>query len=207
MKNIMISGADGTGKSTIVKSVMNHYAKGNILVAPVWLRFNHYLTKVVNLIGRLTGKSFYEQYPWGKIGYHNYKDLIGYFYIIAIFIDHLIFRIFMRHFVLKTQKNSIYMIDRYILDIVADLIVDTGKIDFVFRLFDGFIKKELKLANTFILVCPKDIVISRRADILDDKKYDDKIFAYNLIAQKYKITKLNTGKYSIDEIVSKIVIA
>mgnify|MGYP003669645807 CR=1 FL=1 len=204
MKSIMLSGPDGTGKSTIIEATRKALDHEKIESKVIWLRFHHYLAKIVNGIGRLTGKSFYEKYSWGKVGYHNYNGAIGYLYIYAVFIDHIVFRIFKRPIVLKNHENITYLIDRYILDIAADLIVDTKKEKIIFKLFGKLIKKELKYSNTFILECPKELVISRRVDIIDDKKYDDKIYAYNLIAEKFNVTKLNTGKYSVDKIVTII---
>ena len=205
MKIIMLSGPDGIGKSTIIESTRKSLQDRNINSKVIWLRFHHYFSKVVNLFGRLIGKSYYEKHTWGKIGYHNYSGLIGYFYILAVHIDHIIFRIFQRPIVLRKGQKQLYLIDRYILDVAADLIVDTNRTNIIFWFFNFFIKKELQLGKALILECPKEIVIKRRVDISDDKKYDDKIQAYDLIAQRYNIRKLNTGKHSIDEIVSQIV--
>ena len=68
MKNIMLSGPDGTGKSTIASAVIKELSNENIVLVHVWLRFNHYLARVVNFLGRVSGKSYYETYSWGKSG-------------------------------------------------------------------------------------------------------------------------------------------
>ena len=154
------------------------------------------------MIGRVTGKSYYETYSWGKLGYHDYSGFIGVLYIIAVYIDHLIFNTFFRNRHLKPNKN--YLIDRFIIDIIADLIVDTKRPNMVFFLFSPFLKKELALAHAFILKCDKEIVVSRRKDILDDKSYDFKITAYNLIASKFNISTINSGELSIKESFDKI---
>ena len=108
----------------------------------------------------------------------------------------------MRNIYLKSKQN--YLIDRFIIDIIADLIVDTNKSNMVFFLFGPFLKKELKLAHAFVLKCDKEIVISRRIDILDDKSYDAKISAYKLIASRFNITTVDSGLLSIEESVNKI---
>jgi len=203
MKNIMLSGPDGTGKSTISDSVINSFSEKGITFIHVWLRFSHYTAKVVNLIGRITGRSYYENYSWGKVGYHNYNGIIGFLYIISVYLDHILFQIFFKKKNLKSDTR--YLIDRYIIDIVADLIVDTNKTKLIFFLFGPFLKNELKKTNAYILKCDKNVVISRRPDINDDKSYDKKIIAYDKIASKFNITQLNTGKMSIDMIVSIIV--
>lgn len=199
----MLSGPDGTGKSTIANEVICRLNESNNNVSHVWLRFNHYLAKLINIVGRVTGKSYYEKYSWGKLGYHDYKSLIGFFYVIAVYIDHIIFNAFLRKRYLKLNKN--YLIDRFIIDIIVDLIVDTNRSKMVFFLFFPFLKKELKLAHTFILKCEKEIVVSRRKDILDDKSYDAKIAAYNLIATRFNITIIDTGQLSVEESVNRII--
>lgn len=205
MKNIMLSGADGTGKSTIALKLQEQYALKDIKLQLVWLRFHHYFAKVINGLGRVINKSYYEKFPWGKIGYHDYKGWIGYLYIISVFFDHIIFRILVKPIILKTKTKNTYLIDRYILDMAADLIVDTQNEKLVFLLFNGFIKEELNNYKAFILECPKELVVKRRPDILDDKKYDEKISAYKLLSQKFNVVSLNTGKFSINEIVEKII--
>lgn len=199
----MLSGPDGTGKSSIANALISRFNESNHVLSHVWLRFNHYSAKFINMIGRITGKSYYETYSWGKLGYHDYNGIIGFFYILSIYIDHLIFITVIKKRYLKPNKN--YLIDRYIIDIAADLIVDTNRSKMVFFLFGSFLKKELKLAHAFILKCDKEIVVDRRRDILDDKRYDDKISAYRLIASRFDITTLDSGYLTIEESVNKII--
>ena len=202
IKNIMLSGPDGTGKSTIAESVINSFNERGYTIHHIWLRFNHYFSKVVNLIGRISGKSFYEHHSWGKVGYHDYNGLIGYLYIFTVFVDHIIFTTFFVNTKVHNDKN--YLIDRYIIDIMADLIVDSNKAKVVFYFFGPILNIELKRTNAYILKCDKNIVYSRRPDIIDDKSYDKKVIAYDMIASKFNIAQLNTGKLRIDEVVSVI---
>ena len=201
-KNIMLSGPDGTGKSTISNAVICRLNESNNEITHIWLRFNHYLAKFINMIGRITGKSYYEKYSWGKLGYHDYKGVIGFFYVLAVYLDHIFFNIFLRSYYLKSEEK--YLIDRFIIDTIADLIVDTKRSKMVFFLFGPSIRKEIKLTHNFILKCDKEIVVSRRMDILDDKSYDAKIVAYELIASKFGIKTIDSGKLTINESVNEI---
>jgi len=204
MNKIMISGPDGTGKSTISVSLERYYQSKGISVKSVWLRFNHYFAKLINIIGRITGKSYYENYSWGKVGYHNYHGIIGYFYIFSVYFDHIIFRILLRKKHLEEKGIDVLIIDRYILDIMADLIVDTAKNELILKLFLPFAKKELEVSNAFILKCSPEIVISRREDIKDDKSWDAKRKAYSYLANKLNITEIDTGTLEVEEIVKII---
>lgn len=203
IKNIMLSGPDGVGKSTIASELSVYYKSHDIDAEIIWARFHHYFQKVVNFFARITGQSYDENYTWGRDNYHDYYGFIGIIYIFAAFVDHLIFIIFIKRRLIK--KNIVCILDRYIIDIVADLIVDTKRPQLIFFLFDRFIRKELRNFNTVIIECDINIVESRRIDIKDDKKYLDKIKAYKLISDKYSITKINTGIKSISENIQKIV--
>ena len=202
MKNIMLSGPDGAGKSTIISSTKKKLEETQIDTNIVWLRFHHYFAKLVNIFGRITGKSYREKHTWGEVGYHDYKGAIGIFYIVAVYLDHLIFKVLIKN--KKIKQNRFYLIDRYILDIVADLIVDTRNEKFVFFMFDKLVQKELLNYEAFVLECDYDVVVSRREDIKDDKSYQRKIDAYKLISDRYNVKRLNTGENSIDEIVQQI---
>jgi len=200
----MISGPDGTGKSTITNALLDYYKQQNLKAETVWLRFNHYIAKFVNIVGRLLGKSYYEEYSWGKVGYHDYQGMIGYFYIFAVYCDHLIFRYFIRTKYLDRNNMDVLIIDRYILDIMADLIVDTAKKDLVITLFSPFFYKEQKHSEVFILKCNEKIVMSRRKDIKDDKSYKAKVEAYDFLAKTLSIQELDTGVMSVNELVKFI---
>ena len=197
MNNIMISGPDGTGKSTIINRL--HHIIGYEVV---WLRFNHYLAKGINGIGRFLGKSYREEYSWGMVGYHDYHGVFGVLYIYAVFIDQWLFRVFLKN--KKINKQNDYLIDRYIVDVIADLIVDTQNMALVLKLFERQLKNELANARCFILKCDPLIVFSRRPDVSNDRKYLDKVSAYEYISARYNIEVIDTGKNEVDWIVHKI---
>lgn len=204
MKRYMISGSDGTGKSTITESLKSTYEKNDKTVKTIWLRFNHNFAKLVNIFGRITGKSYYETYSWGKVGYHDYNGLIGYFYIYAVLFDHLLFRRFNRKKIFEKTNSDVLIIDRYIIDIMADLIVDTNKNELVYKLFKKYAQVEILEAKVFILDCDYDIVISRREDIKDDKNWLKKQVAYKYLSEKLNIQIINTGENSIENIIKII---
>ena len=70
MKNIMLSGPDGSGKSTIANALISRLNESTHDLSHVWLRFNHYLAKFTNMVGRITGKSYYESF---EVIYFTYR--------------------------------------------------------------------------------------------------------------------------------------
>jgi thymidylate kinase len=204
MKKIIISGPDGTGKSTISKMLINFYKKKGLKVKYVWLRFNHYFSKIINFVGRISGKSYYENYEWGKVGYHDYKGIFGKFYIYSVYLDH---KIFLKFFSKKyfNNKSDVVIIDRYIIDIMVDLIVDTDEKELVIKLFKKYLEDEIRNNDIYILECNPEIVFQRRPDVKYDKKYLKKVKAYNILKNEFGLKSLNTGEMNENEIVQKII--
>jgi len=201
---IMISGPDGTGKSTISKKLIEYYQNKNLNVKYVWLRFNHYFSKVVNFFGRMLGKSYYENYFWGRVGYHDYEGIFGKVYVYAVYLDHIIFRTFFRKRYFN-NKFDVMIVDRYIVDIMADLIVDTNEKKLIKKLFGKYLEYEKKCSDIYILECNPNVVFSRRPDVQDDKKYLKKVDAYKYLKSEFKLESLNTELLNENEIVQKIV--
>ncbi len=197
---IIISGSDGTGKSTIVDGLSQDLSKKGE-TKTFWLRFVNFFSKFINVFGRLFNKSYVERYSWGSVGYHDYNGLIGYLYIYSCYVDHLIFYPFFiarnRKAIGSSKVHHIY--DRYLLDTIADLIVDTRKEQLTLGLFSNMVKKLKSKANLIIITCDEQVVLSRRPDIKDDKKYTLRLEAYSKIAKKFNIRVLDTSSGSIKQ--------
>jgi len=197
---IIISGADGTGKSTIVDGLSKHLSEEGD-TRTFWLRFINFSSKIINMFGRLIGKSYVERHSWGKVGYHDYDGLIGYLYIYCCYVDHLIFYpIFLfrnRRSIGSTNIHHIY--DRYLLDTMADLIVDTKKDQLVLDLFFNLVKRLQSRANLIIITCNEQTIVSRRPDIKDDKKFTLRLDAFSKISATFKIRILDTSSGSIEQ--------
>lgn len=200
MTNIILSGPDGTGKTTLM-----HEINKNSEFDEIWLRFNHFTAKVVNFFGRVLGKSYRVKHSWGEIGYHDYTGVFGSLYIYAVFLDFIMFDTFFKLKVFLHRKP--FLIDRYIIDIVADLIVDTQNSELVFKLFDSKVKRFLKTYNIFLLQCGVNEVYSRRPDIKDDAKYLLKIETYESIKQRFNIPMFETDKLKPKEIALEVLSA
>ncbi|OLQ76113.1 hypothetical protein BIT28_19050 [Photobacterium proteolyticum] len=203
MKVIQVIGPDGVGKSTICSQLTDQLSMNSYKSRSVWLRFNNYISKIFNAICRLFGKSYYEQYTWGKLGYHDYQGSLGNLYIILVFLDHIIFHTFVRRSKIRTDVDF-NVIDRYVFDTVVDLYVDTNNIRLPLVLFSSFIKKELRESLVYCLKCDYDIVVSRRSDIADDKVYSKKLEGYKIIRRLYGITSIDTGVNEVMESVNLI---
>lgn len=195
----IVSGADGAGKSTIIDAFIEKQIENGVEARKYWMRFVPLSSKFINLFGRILKKSYVEKYSWGEVGYHDYKGYFGYLYIFSCYIDHFIYYpIFLfknRKSISSRKVHHIY--DRYLIDTISDLIVDTHNDRLILWLFSGLVSRLMRKAKLVIITCDEKIAISRREDIADDKKYQLRIDAFKKISIRYNIDTLDTSEGSI----------
>ena len=203
MKIIQIIGPDGVGKSTICSSLVDAIESDSLAATTVWMRFNHYFSKLFNALARLVGKSYYESYPWGKLGYHDYKGIVGTVYIYFVFVDHVLFDFFIKRKVIKPGFDII-LIDRYVFDTIVDLFVDTGNIRLPIKLFHKYLINEKRNTTVICLSCELTEVYKRRPDVIDDKVYLRKVYGYKLVRRLFNIKTVDTGLNTVESTVAEL---
>ena len=195
---IAISGPDGTGKSTTINAI-SALLQERDGVAPrvTWRRSGFLVSRIFNACGRVSGCSYYEITPYGSMGYHNYQGSIGWLYIFLVWIDCVFY--YGPIWVARDffSKGSAEIIDRYYLDIVADVIVSTGKVRAAVYVFDRLLKAKLKGINYTVLTCDVNLVMDRRPDLAHDRDYSNKVRAYKLLRRFYKLPTIDTGVYTV----------
>ena len=88
-KCIIISGIDGSGKSTIIDQVKKTIEADGNRVGYIWLRMNHYLTKCMHALARVLGLSVKVNNEMGNVWQHRlYKSqAFCSLYILTTYID------------------------------------------------------------------------------------------------------------------------
>lgn len=205
MRQIVISGPDGTGKSTLIRNMSStHFDSKRVLVT--WRRSGFLFARVFNLIARLAGRSFYEDTPLGRIGYHRYSGIWGKCYVLLVWLDcNVSFRpvwMIKDHFNRKTVDLSI--VDRYYLDIVADLILSTENCRFCIQVFDTILRGHLSAVTCVVLSCHPNEVLRRRPDIKYDRDYAKKQKIYTMLRRLYKVQTISTDKSGVEDCVQKL---
>ena len=170
---IAISGVDGCGKTTVIEGVRLELGSRGYKTSYVWLRYNHYLTKIFHAFCRFAGFTRYEWHDSIRVGYHEFyrSTLISHLAIILNFIDTLIASFFLVYIpALLTRR--IILCDRWIIDILIDLQVDTlkylGPDSFWGRLFLKLIPGN---AKCFLILRDTSMVEAARPEHAHDKNY------------------------------------
>ena len=117
-KYIIISGIDGSGKTTVINMLKENLEKKGKRVDYIWMRYNHYLVKGMNALARLLGLSVKVHNEMGDVWEHRlYKSsLFCKLYVWCSYIDNKI----ARRKVLNLEGDYV-ICDRWINDILIDL--------------------------------------------------------------------------------------
>lgn len=124
MINVIVSGVDGSGKTSVIDSLRVELDKRGYSSAYVWLRMNHYLVKVMHALARVFGLSVKVDRQSGGVYEHRFykSGLFSWFYVRCCFIDTLLsrFKLF------RAGRGVDFLIcDRWLNDIVIDVGVKT----------------------------------------------------------------------------------
>lgn len=178
---IYVMGIDGSGKTTIVEWLAQELGKKGYDVDILWLRFNHFFTKPLLAFCRLTGLTKYENIEGFRVGYHDFyrSKVVSWLFVFFQYLDAL--RVRWMCIAPRTRKKSkVLILDRYIYDILIDIMIDTG-MDDLHQSWAG--EKFIRLLPEDALVLP---VIRGRQQVLDarpeskvDKNFDRRFQMYN----------------------------
>lgn len=123
---IYVMGIDGAGKSTVVEWLAKTLREKGLPVEVRWLRFNHVISKPLLGFCRLVGLTRYETVEGVRVGYHNFyrSRLVSWIFIVLQYLDALRIRWLWIAPRLRRGDRTL-ILDRYIYDILIDLMVDT----------------------------------------------------------------------------------
>ena len=70
-KYIIISGVDGSGKTTVINSLKDKLEQQGKTVDYIWMRYNHYTVKAMNAFARILGLSVKVHNKMGNVWEHR----------------------------------------------------------------------------------------------------------------------------------------
>lgn len=170
---IVISGVDGSGKSSVIKGLQARFDKDGKKTRYRWLRYNHYLTKFLLAFCRFTGFTRYEHFENTRVTYHDFhrSSVIGWLFIALTFIDTFFVSILFVYLA-RRVSDTIILCDRWVFDIMVDLETDT-RIEFsersaVARLFKWLIPG---YARCYLIMRDVEKVRGTRDESLKDPNF------------------------------------
>ena len=161
-KYIIISGVDGSGKTSVIEGVRKELEKQGLKVGYIWMRYNHKLVKIMHALAKLIGLSKKTQTPMGNMWLHYFykSNIFSWFYIRCSYIDNWLAR---KKPVFLARKNNfdVVICDRWVNDIIIDLGSETHRISILnsvwFKRFQNLVP-----TNSFQFV-----VVRGRKEVLD----------------------------------------
>lgn len=161
-KYIIISGVDGSGKTTVIEGVRKQLEADGKKVGYIWMRYNFKLIRLMHAIAKVTGLAYKQKTEMGEMWLHRFYNnkLFCWFYIRCSYIDNWLAR--KKPIALaKAQKLDYVICDRWVNDIIIDLGSETHKTDIL----------SSKWYHRFQTLLPKEsyqfVVIRNRKDVLD----------------------------------------
>jgi energy-coupling factor transporter ATP-binding protein EcfA2 len=178
---IIISGPDGSGKSTIAKILRTELKKRGYPVYYTWLRYPRLFSLLPLLISRFIGTTLEIRIDGVcKSVLHAYYrvPILGKLYELAILVDYLIYKFFKVY--IPSLLGFIVIIDRGLLDILIDVYVETRKFP---KLLHVYLERESKKTNSsrVLIIASYPTLISRRRDNLCDPGFRKVYALYKLL--------------------------
>ncbi|MET2984888.1 hypothetical protein [Aureibaculum conchae] len=205
-----IAGSDGSGKTTFLLDLEKELLKKSDKITKVWIRSPKILSKPLMAYCRLIGLTKYTTINGVEYCKRNlYKSkFVSYTFPMLQLIDFNI-----KWYLHKRKLNSdqTLLLDRFVIDTLADLMVDTKRMDlhktWIGKKFLELIPKNSKIV---ILKVDEEIVRVRKLDTLHDEHLGDKIKVFELLSNdlnikliknntEYKLVKDKVINYLLDE--------
>lgn len=157
-KYVIISGVDGSGKTTVINNLKAKLEQEGKSVDYIWMRYSHYTLKVMNALARVLGLSVKVHNEMGDVWEHRLYKMPWFckLYVWCSYFDNKIAR---RK--VMALKSDYVICDRWINDILIDLGAECRFDD----ILDG------KWYKKFHAILPNDsyqfVVIRDRQAVLD----------------------------------------
>lgn len=189
MKNQVyyIAGSDGSGKTTLLKDIEKELLVNSNKTKHIWVRSPKILSKPLMAYCRLVGLTKYKTVAGIQYGKHEFyrSPFVSWLFPILQLIDFKIKWFFEKR---NIKPNDIVLFDRFNIDTLSDLMVDTKRLD-LHKSWVGkeFIKLTPKNSKSIILKVDAEVVRERKLDTLYDETLDDKIKIFQFLSKELDI--------------------
>ena len=202
---IYIMGIDGSGKTTVVEWLASTLRGKGYQVDVQWLRFNHVLSKPLLAFCRLVGLTRYEKKHGIRVGYHEFhrSKFISWLFVLFQYLDALRVRLFRIGPKIK-RHNSVLILDRFVYDILIDLMIDTG-IDDLDSHQLGQALLALLPAGTVVLPLARGshALLGTRPESAVDKNFEKRLALYEQIVARQGLQGLQNDA-SLEDLLARV---
>ncbi len=198
MKNkvFYIAGPDGSGKTTFLTDLESVLTKRGETTRHIWIRSPKFFSKPLMGICRLVGLTKYKNIDGVSYGKHEFykSKIVSYIFPFLQLIDFKIKWFFERK---MNKSGEVILFDRFNLDTLADLMVDTRRYDLHEKwVGKAFLKLSPEKEDIIIISADEKIIRSRKLDTLHDELLVDKIKVFETLAKDLELKLvLNNTSY------------
>lgn len=167
---IYVTGIDGSGKSTVSEHLAERLCQQGYKVDVLWLRFNHVLSKPILGLCRVLGLTRYEMCDGIRVGYHDFyrSRIISWLFVFFQYLDAVRVR-FLKVGPRIRGGQGVLIVDRYIYDILIDVMVDT-RMSGLHKGWVGRAFRKLLPSNTLSVLVDRDL--DKVLDVRPEGKVD-----------------------------------
>lgn len=204
-KYVIISGVDGSGKTTVINALQKTLEERGKSVSYIWMRYSHYSVKVMNALARVLGLSVKVHNEMGDVWEHRLYKMPWFckLYVRCSYLDNLIAK--RKVMALKTD----YVIcDRWINDILIDLGAECRFDDILdskwYRKFHAILPKN---SFQFVIIRDRQAVLDCRVENHANPDFPYRFALYQKLTKKDDVNVVdNTGtiENSVEQILDVI---
>jgi energy-coupling factor transporter ATP-binding protein EcfA2 len=204
---IVISGPDGSGKSTFAKILSRELRKRGYPVYYTWLRYPRLLSLLPLLISKLIGTTFKIKVNGvcSHIFHAYYRiPILGRLYELAIFVDYLVYKFF--KIFIPRFSGFIIVVDRGLLDILIDVYAETKRFP---KLLYMHLERESRRSNSsrILVMASYPTLTSRRRDNLCNPSFREVYALYRILGSAYGYrTFFNEAPKDLEQAVDTILL-
>jgi hypothetical protein len=203
---LVISGIDGCGKTTLIQELRTRLEQEGLTTRYEWLRYNHRLVRPVHGLSRLVGLSRRYRTAGQSVWRHEFyrSRLFCSFYILLTWLD-----VWLGRLILAARLNSrsvdVVVCDRWVQDILVDLVVDTRRRDLLAGTWRSRFARILPPeTRQYLIVRDSDRVVSSRPDVMHDVSHSFRRKLYRRLGRSPEVVVVrNNGtiEAAVDAIV------
>lgn len=200
-KYIIISGIDGSGKTTVINALQEKLQEQGKSVSYIWMRYSHYSVKVMNALARVLGISVKVHNEMGDVWEHRLYKMPWFckIYVRCSYLDNLIAR---RK--VTALKTDYVICDRWINDILIDLGAEGRMMDILdtkwYKKFHDILPEN---SYQFVVKRDKQAVLDCRVENHANPDFPARFALYEKLMKKADVHVVdNSG--TIDESVQQV---